>query len=221
MPDFEMITKLLEFLNENPRLKGTIQCVSAAMLVLSWYRYFFRPVWTFHCKLAGTFDKLNIAFPVLMQIADQFKPNGGNSLRDVINRMESKQAASEERILSLLRSSDKPYFEADPEGMYLWVNRRWCELTGMHPDDAIGLGWIGTVLPDDQQKVSDHWRLCISQMREFNLEYSLLTACEDKLIIPIKCTAHVMKDKKKVIGYIGHISELPPRSEQLSFSYDK
>lgn len=213
--ELEPLTKLLEFLNENPKLKGTIQLISACVMLISWYRYFFRPVWTFHWKLLGFFDNFNIAFPILLQIAEQFKPNGGNSLRDVLNRIELRQSASEERILSLLRSSENPYFETDSEGKYTWVNRRWCEITCMHPDDAVGLGWLSTVLPDDQKKVSDHWSLCTSQLREFNLEYRLITACEDKLVIPIKCVAHVMwagKDKSKIIGYIGQIIELPVKN---------
>ena len=47
--------------------------------------------------VAGTWKILRVAFrvdaalPTLLGIADEFSPNGGNSLRDVVNRVESEQ----------------------------------------------------------------------------------------------------------------------------------
>ena len=161
-----------------------------------------------------TLDSVQNAIPVLLGITKEFRPNGGNSLRDVLNKMEHRMNISDERVLALLRASANAYFESDCDGCYLWVNRQWCELTGMVPEDATGMGWISSVHVEDQVKVSDHWRMCISQHREFSMEYRIHTCCEERLTFKVRGVAQVMWDSahRKPRGWIGSITEIKPKT---------
>ncbi len=210
----ESFVELLKILNDNVSLRSGIQLISVFILAGGVHRYAINPLLNFHWKLLGTIEQVQVALPILLKIASEFKPNGGNSLRDLFDRMEARQNIADERMLALLRSSVNAYFEADANGRYRWVNRMWCEVTCMVPDDAMGHGWLGTVHPDDQARVSMHWNLCVNQQREFNLEYNIITLCEEKLIIPVKAIAHVLwKDGRKTeaVGFIGSICERKPK----------
>jgi PAS domain S-box-containing protein len=219
MAEIDSLISLIELLKEYPALKGGMQLLSVLILIIGLHRYLFNPALCFQWKLLDTIEKVNLAIPTLLGIAEQFKTNGGNSLRDVLDRMEDRDNIIEERMLALLKASTNPYFETNHEGMYLWVNRRWCEITGMIPDDAIGDGWISTVHPEDQAKVSAQWKLCVSQKREFNLQYRIITACEEKLTIPVQAVAHVMwadGKNERVQGFIGQITEIKPKTTLLT-----
>lgn len=214
MSEFESLISLLEILNENPGFKSTVQIIACITLGLGLYRYLVRPAINFHWKLLSTVNQVQNAIPVLLKIATEFHPNGGNSLRDVLNQIEHRINISDERTLALLRASAIAYFETDSDGYYRWVNRQWCELTGMVPEDATGMGWISAVYVDDQVKVSEHWKFCIAQNREFNLEFRIKTCCEEQLTLKVKCVANVMWDQvhRKPRGWIGSLSEIKPKT---------
>ena len=40
-------------------------------------------------------------------------------------------------------------YRTDAKGECTWVNEKWCELTGMSRDDALGNGWQRAIHPDD------------------------------------------------------------------------
>jgi diguanylate cyclase (GGDEF)-like protein/PAS domain S-box-containing protein len=44
-------------------------------------------------------------------------------------------------------------FLASAAGAHEWVNARWCELSGLEPEQALGEGWRAAVHPDDRARV--------------------------------------------------------------------
>lgn len=63
--------------------------------------------------------------------------------RDITERVESDQArlASEERFRSLAESSPLGIFQLDLDNNCNYVNDRWCEITGLDPEESSGTGW--------------------------------------------------------------------------------
>lgn len=67
-----------------------------------------RPFWRFSRRLFGIvedfyevaplLDELPEAIPVLLNIAEEFRPNGGLSLRDAVNRIEYAVSVNSNRI---------------------------------------------------------------------------------------------------------------------------
>ncbi len=45
-----------------------------------------------------------------------------------------------------------------PNGGAEFINRRWCEYTGLSPDQAAGFGWQSAIHPGDRTLVLDRWR---------------------------------------------------------------
>lgn len=45
-----------------------------------------------------------------------------------------------------------------PDGRADFINQRWCEYTGLGPDQALDLGWHGAIHPEDRARVLERWR---------------------------------------------------------------
>lgn len=207
MDEFELLNKILEILNERPTLKALAQFLSILMLIGGLYRYLLKPSWTFHWKLFDAVDKVHRSFPVLMKMAADFKPNGGTSLRDVVDRIELRQDVEESRVFTLIQSSTNAIFEADASGNWIRVNRAWCEATGFLPEEAIGFGWLNTICTDYQIAVSAQWKLALDQRRDCILEFNLVT--KKDIEIPAKIEASAIRSRGQVQGYIGRLILLP------------
>jgi two-component system sensor kinase FixL len=63
----------------------------------------------------------------------------------------------------------------DKLGNCLFVNRHWCELTGLSPEQAYGDCWARALHPDDRDEVIESWRAASSNDREFAYEFRFLS----------------------------------------------
>ena len=212
--EWEPIVTLLELLSENPKFKTLVQVVSLVVLFVGLYRYLLKPTWRFQWKLFTAADAFLKIIPTVLKIAEDFKPNGGNSLRDVVNRIEQRQSAMESKVHALLTTSPGPLFETDADGLWVWANRAMSDLTGYLPDQMIGYGWMNLICQDYQNAITQQWQLAVSQKRDAIFEFDLVTKAER--VIPIKLETTIVRDSSdQVVGYIGKVSAVhcsPPPS---------
>jgi len=61
-------------------------------------------------------------------------------------------------------------FEADAHGRYTFVNVRWCEMTGLMPDQARGDGWTRAIDPEDRETVVAAWRRVVRTAEPLQVE---------------------------------------------------
>src|SRR3954464_11615250 len=85
------------------------------------------------------------------------------------------EVGSPARHRSLLELAPVGLFETDADGNCLFVNRRWCELAGLTPEQARGAGWVGALHPEDRDRVSREWYEAATSNREFASEYRFRT----------------------------------------------
>ena len=80
--------------------------------------------------------------------------------RDVTGRVEAEQALreSERRHRALAEASPVGLFQTDGVGRCVYVNERWCRITGLTPAEAAGDGWERALHPDDRDRVFAEWR---------------------------------------------------------------
>lgn len=176
------------------------------------YAYVLKPPIKFLKQFINLLGKLDESLPVLMDISHQFRPNGGNSLRDVIDRIERDIDASKARTKILLGMSKYGVYEADSSGNCTWVNRRWCEVAGLMPEEAMGNGWLTAIHPDDRVKVFAEWENSVKLGRDFDLVYRFKNLHTGEVTL-VHGHSTVIRDNKfkNHMIYIGSISVLEER----------
>jgi PAS domain S-box-containing protein len=73
--------------------------------------------------------------------------------REVTGRIRAEEAlrASEARLRALADHAPVSIFMADPAGQCMYVNQRWCDMTGYAASEAYGRGWLRTLAPGEPE----------------------------------------------------------------------
>jgi PAS domain S-box-containing protein len=137
------------------------------------------------------------------KLQDQFKPNGGSSLRDAIDRIERKLHIIDARQISLFDLSLAGVYITDIKGHCTYVSPSWCELTGLIPVQAMGDGWVAGISDEDREHVFTLWHKSVERGAIFESKYKTITG---KSVVS-RASAMYHPVTKEVMGYIGKIWE--------------
>jgi len=82
------------------------------------------------------------------------------SARDVTEEKLQAQALreSEERFRTLANHAPIGIAQADAEGKIYFVNSKWCDLTGVTPQETTGQKWKNFIHPDDFDRFIEAWQ---------------------------------------------------------------
>jgi len=140
----------------------------------------------------------------LEEIQKEVRPNGGSSMRDVINRVEAMILIQDQRQRAMVADAEHGIFEADASGRCTHVNRTYCRLVGRTPQELLGYGWINSVAAEDRERVDREWAQAIAEEREFESEYTAVTPDgEEKRVIARSVKMSDMNGR--AIGYFGTV----------------
>jgi diguanylate cyclase (GGDEF)-like protein/PAS domain S-box-containing protein len=93
-------------------------------------------------------------------------------------------------------------YETDLKGRLLYVNERWCELTGRDAESALGRSWAVAIHPEDVDRVIGDWHRSRAEGRPFSLEYRYLRP--DGAVAWIWGRASELRDDRdETTGYVG------------------
>lgn len=174
---------------------------------LSIWKFVLSPVWKTIKYIKDVFSKVDTAIPVLFDIAHEFRPNGGNSLRDVLNRLEVAFLKTQYKTRLILDHLSIGVFETDANGNCLWVNTAWTEIASRTLEEAKGTGWLLSIHQDDRDAVFHEWKSSIEQMRDFNLTYRFVD--NDGKVTKVKGSSTAIRDKEgAIIAYIGCVEKV-------------
>ena len=65
---------------------------------------------------------------------------------------------SEQRYHTLAEVSPVGIFHTDADGYTTYVNPRWCQITGMPAEEAMGNGWFTAVHEEDKEALIKGWQ---------------------------------------------------------------
>jgi PAS domain S-box-containing protein len=117
---------------------------------------------------------------------------------------------SEERYRTLTEVSPVGIFRADVAGAYVYVNERWCELSGLTAEAARGDGWAQAVHADDRARVLAEWQRAVTEGQPFRSELRF----QRPTGVTIWVFAQVVQectDGGGVRGYIGAVTNITER----------
>lgn len=170
----------------------------AAILTFSGFLY----------KLYGWIKSLVTMGSKIQRILSQLESNGGESLRDAINRIESRQIKSEQKEKAVLHESAIAFFEIDTAGDIIWVNKAYKNMTGKVFSELEGREWLSTVSERDRERVHNLWNACVEKKRDFDIAYMMTNEATESQF-QITCHAYLIKNpKEEISGWFGVIKKI-------------
>lgn len=146
-------------------------------------------------------------------ILKPFEPKALKSTIEIAlykHRMETRLKESESRFRTLAEFAPVGIFQTDINGNCIYVNEKWCKITGLSPVQAIGHGWSERLHPEDQQSVAFQWEQMAGRGEKFALEYRFQTLYGK--VAWVFGQAVALEDGKGTrTGYMGTIIDITDR----------
>jgi diguanylate cyclase (GGDEF)-like protein/PAS domain S-box-containing protein len=118
-----------------------------------------------------------------------------------VKELDGALKESESMFRSITEMVPVGIFRADKEGNCLFVNPRYCEISGQSVSESLGRGWWGAVLPEDLPQVETGWRLLLAHGTAFSVEFRLARSdtgvawvyaqAQQQIDASGECTGHV------------------------------
>ncbi|MEB3212061.1 MAG: PAS domain S-box protein, partial [Leptolyngbyaceae bacterium] len=117
---------------------------------------------------------------------------------------------SEHRYSTLAESSPVGIFRFNASGQCIYVNSRWCEMTGRSASDAYGDGWQNALHPDDFEVAAWHKALeqpsALRSQGRHVLPDGMIRWIDSQMVPEYDATG-------KFMGYIGTVSDITERKQ--------
>jgi diguanylate cyclase (GGDEF)-like protein/PAS domain S-box-containing protein len=111
---------------------------------------------------------------------------------------------------SLVAHTPVGLFVSSVDGSCTFVNKRWCELTGLSHDEALGEGWIAALHPDDRERVLAVWGDASAAGHDSVIEYRFRHTDGTVRWIQGFAAAHRGADGQ-IVGWVGTCLDLTER----------
>jgi PAS domain S-box-containing protein len=82
---------------------------------------------------------------------------------------------SEERYRSLVQGGAQVVWVASPDGAMKEDSPEWRWITGQSVEEYTGAGWLGSIHPEDRERVERDWRECVRSGKVFDDRYRIRT----------------------------------------------
>ena len=122
---------------------------------------------------------------------------------------------SERRFATLAEASPVGIFQFDAAGNCIYVNNRWCEMTGRAAQEGLGMGWVQTMHPEDMDRTLlkwFQWTQVLKGEEIFQNETRVLRP--DGSILWVYCQMLPETDPDGTIsGYVGILADISDRKQ--------
>lgn len=134
------------------------------------------------------------------------------ALHQQLQEERTTRQQSEQRYANLVATAPVGIFRADSVGRCTYVNERWCQISGLSLEDAIGEGWKTGLHPDDAGRIGIGWHQLAEENHSFQLEYRFQDP--DGKVTWVYGQAIAEHDAEgQVIGYISTITDISERKQ--------
>ncbi len=138
----------------------------------------------------------------------QKRQNAERALRE----SEEALRQSQYQYQVLAEASPVGIFRTDAQGDCVYVNRRWCEITGISFEQTLQSDWGRALHPDDRVQVLAAWQQAVRDGLPFQLEFRFQRP--DGTIIWVFGQALLeRRNREEVFGYVGTITDITDRKQ--------
>jgi diguanylate cyclase (GGDEF)-like protein/PAS domain S-box-containing protein len=133
---------------------------------------------------------------------------------DVTDRVRAEEALreSEENYRYTIELSPQIPWTASPDGMILGSGPRWREITGLASEEALGMGWVRALHPEDAEATLRAWEHSLRTGEPCDVEYRLLT--KDGTYRWFRASAAARRDAEgRIIRWYGMLEDIDARKQ--------
>ncbi|RZS90684.1 PAS domain-containing sensor histidine kinase [Aquimarina brevivitae] len=137
---------------------------------------------------------------------------------------EKAAQLTQSRYKTLTNISPVGIFMTKPNGKTIFVNPRWCEISGMSYEEALGEGWLKAVHPDDRQRLKKGWENDTEDRKASYSEYRFINKKDGSIKWVLGQAIPEYDENGRISGYVGtitDITEIKLYEEELSRLKDK
>lgn len=127
-------------------------------------------------------------------------------------KAEQAEALSRIRYQSALNCIQVGVFETDPSGSTTYVNPKWCEISGMSKEEAMGYGWIRSVHPDDRVQTAEGWKLKVPEEVGPTFSYRFLRK-DGSIRWVLGQVVPELDEAGNMLGHVGTITDITALKE--------
>lgn len=133
---------------------------------------------------------------------------GGHSI-DITEQRAAQEALrdSEQRFRSLSSCSPVGIAMSSVEGLCTYANARSLEIFGMALEEALGMGWIKAIHPDDRRRVVDQWQSCVVNGQCFSMEYRVIRGNRSMRVVHGR-SAPLTSNQGTPMGYVATLEDV-------------
>lgn len=142
-------------------------------------------------------------YDMVTKIHHEINFNSGNSIKDIVSRIESRIARLEDNQRIVMNVQNIAFWESDDNGLVTYASPALCKLVGRSESEIMGNNWVSCIDPAEKEKVFDAWNFSVETKSPFDEEYSYRR--EDGKIIRVWGLAFHKVEKGKLIGSLGKL----------------
>lgn len=169
------------------------------------WKYIIKPRLIMIKKMYDQLNQLSEALPKIQEIYSEIKPNGGASLRDAVNRIESTVNKQRLYTKTLIKSFPGGTFNADEVGGLADVNKNVCTLLGRTESELLKDNWVKWIHPEDRSAVITEWARCLDHNSDFDMDFRFVLP--DRTSKKVSMVAYQVRDEYSGLhGFIGTLA---------------
>ncbi|MCK5352566.1 PAS domain S-box protein [bacterium] len=136
------------------------------------------------------------------------------NMRDITEhkRVETELRDSKKRYKTLAEVSPIGIFHTDVKGNFLYVNERWCQITGFAREEALTKGLSLGLHPEDRERILEDWCAFAKEGELFRSEFRLVHT-DGTISWVYSQVVPEQDDCGEVVGYVGSITDITERCE--------
>lgn len=103
----------------------------------------------------------------------EISPNSGSSMKDKINKISDDLIYMNNKQDALIQIMPFATLQLDENGHCNYVNRIWCDMTGMDEQSAMGNGWLDSIVREEREEVKEKLEDAIMNNYFLHLYYTI------------------------------------------------
>lgn len=151
--------------------------------------------------------------PLVPQALTLLSPTQLGMIDSILQKEILERRETEARYQTLTEASPVGIFYADAVGDCLYVNERWCQISGITCNEALGKGWLQGIHPDDRERVFTEWYSPAQEKLPFKSEYRFQGFNHTQIIWVFGQAVGQIGENGEVKSYVCTITDITERKQ--------